>query len=302
MIAAILILLILRCLLHILSILQVPIDDDSIFPPSQHLPSAITFHSKAPFPASVREEEFELLAHPLERLLLRVPRFFSKGWLHAPTPAMASALGLYRLEDASFAGDPSERTVYVMGGRRSLESAFANASFPLRVRAGAVAAEFAPFCPGALCEVSRAVDAYELPAELAGGRLLESHLLGRMYRGEYYVLRLGRGALEEGWDVNLVEEWESKGNEMAVLTERVCSAEGLEPFFSSDFFFARGHFPLSVPFDPRAPLDPADPTSKTAEDASMTIRAFTHGYDFYAADRSPPPLPPTLLPRDAFLG
>ncbi|KAI2505645.1 glycosyltransferase [Fragilaria crotonensis] len=50
----------------------------------------------------------------------------------------------------------------------------------------------------------------------------------------------------------------------------------LQPFWSSSFSFSRGHFILTVPYDPYLPM-----VSKSDEEISMAFRAFTHGYDFY---------------------
>jgi len=51
------------------------------------------------------------------------------------------------------------------------------------------------------------------------------------------------------------------------------------PYWSSDFSFSRGHFVLNVPFDPylSVPIN--------GEDLTMSIRAFTHGYDIYTPEK-----------------
>lgn len=54
----------------------------------------------------------------------------------------------------------------------------------------------------------------------------------------------------------------------------------LQPFWSSSFSFSRGHFILTVPYDPKLPM-----VSKRDEEISMALRAFTHGYDFYTPAR-----------------
>lgn len=55
----------------------------------------------------------------------------------------------------------------------------------------------------------------------------------------------------------------------------------LQPYWSSEFSFSRGHFILNVPYDPHiCGLDEQE------EDISMTLRAFTHGYDFYTPTNS----------------
>lgn len=54
----------------------------------------------------------------------------------------------------------------------------------------------------------------------------------------------------------------------------------LHPFWSAGFSFARGHFLIQVPYDPYAPM------LFQGEESSITVRAFTYGYDFYAPARS----------------
>lgn len=53
----------------------------------------------------------------------------------------------------------------------------------------------------------------------------------------------------------------------------------LQPYWSSHFSFSRGHFLLEVPYDPYLSYVPG------GEDLSISIRAFTHGYDIYTPDR-----------------
>ena len=55
----------------------------------------------------------------------------------------------------------------------------------------------------------------------------------------------------------------------------------LQPFWSSELSFARGHFVIQVPYDPQlCGLDEQD------EEISMALRGFTHGYDFYTLTHS----------------
>jgi hypothetical protein len=53
----------------------------------------------------------------------------------------------------------------------------------------------------------------------------------------------------------------------------------LQPYWTPDFSFSRGHFLLKVKPDPYLS------TVYMNEDVSVSIRAFTHGYDFYAPER-----------------
>ncbi|KAL3795044.1 hypothetical protein HJC23_006365 [Cyclotella cryptica] len=55
----------------------------------------------------------------------------------------------------------------------------------------------------------------------------------------------------------------------------------LQPYWSSELSFSRGHFILNVPNDPIVcGLDEQD------EEISLAVRAFTHGYDFYTPIKS----------------
>ena len=55
----------------------------------------------------------------------------------------------------------------------------------------------------------------------------------------------------------------------------------LQPFWSSEFSFSRGHFVMQVPYDPKiCGLDEQD------EEISMALRAFSSGYDFYTLTQS----------------
>jgi hypothetical protein len=55
----------------------------------------------------------------------------------------------------------------------------------------------------------------------------------------------------------------------------------LQPYWSSELSFSRGHFLLNVPYDRHA-----CGVDKQDEEMSMVIRAFTHGYDFYTPTKS----------------
>jgi hypothetical protein len=55
----------------------------------------------------------------------------------------------------------------------------------------------------------------------------------------------------------------------------------LQPYWGSGFSFSRGHFLLTVPYDPYLPM-----VQRDDEEISMAIRAFTHGYDIYTPEHS----------------
>ena len=55
----------------------------------------------------------------------------------------------------------------------------------------------------------------------------------------------------------------------------------LQPFWTSELSFSRGHFAMQVPYDPQlCGLDEQD------EEVSMAVRAFSSGYDFYTPTQS----------------
>lgn len=54
----------------------------------------------------------------------------------------------------------------------------------------------------------------------------------------------------------------------------------LQPYWAAGFSFSRGHFPIQVPYDPYLPM------IFQGEEISIGVRGFTHGYDFYAPEKS----------------
>jgi [Skp1-protein]-hydroxyproline N-acetylglucosaminyltransferase len=54
----------------------------------------------------------------------------------------------------------------------------------------------------------------------------------------------------------------------------------MQPFWAAGFSFARGHFIVQVPYDHYLPM------VFQGEEVSMTVRAWTYGYDFYAPMRN----------------
>jgi hypothetical protein len=71
----------------------------------------------------------------------------------------------------------------------------------------------------ALCKYRHLIDVYEMDARLAVGPVFARHLGHRHYRGEYYSMQLDSHVrFIEHWDEDLVGQWKSAKNEMAVLT------------------------------------------------------------------------------------
>lgn len=71
----------------------------------------------------------------------------------------------------------------------------------------------------ALCLYGHLVDMFVVPAILSVGPVFARHLATRMYRGEYFAMQVDSHVrFIEHWDTNLISQWESANNEMAVIT------------------------------------------------------------------------------------
>jgi len=180
----------------------------------------------------------------------------------------------------------------------------------------------------ALCQYAHLIDYFEMDARLGVGPVFARHLAHRHYRGEYFAMQIDSHVrFTEHWDTDIIKQWKSAKNEMAILTAYpsditdaidpethksqhpsrpiMCASdfegsgakkhlrhgqqpEGrpgivgqptLHPFWAAGFSFARGHFVIQVPYDQYLPM------VFQGEEISIGMRAFTHGYDFYAAER-----------------
>ena len=71
----------------------------------------------------------------------------------------------------------------------------------------------------ALCKYRHLIDYYEMDAKLAVGPVFARHLAHRHYRGEYYAKQIDSHVrFVEHWDTDIVGQWKSANNEMAVLS------------------------------------------------------------------------------------
>ncbi len=124
----------------------------------------------------------------------------------------------------------------------TVESIFARAEHPERVRVGVVdqieLAEGDKACtqPATpcvedpsqiLCRYAHLIDVYQVPAFLMVGPVLARHIAHRMYRGEYYAMQVDAHVrFVEGWDEDIINQWKSTNNEMAVLSTYLTDIEG----------------------------------------------------------------------------
>lgn len=209
---------------------------------------------------------FEDVVHPGHRamghpdVIMTVPRF----WIDDPTSVhrnvlmtrdRAMKIGSCVTPDektgdhARGDGCPADdRTIYVAVAsyrdwqcRDTVASIFSGASFPGRVRVavtdqivegedGSCDAPRVP-CesdPGqALCAHGSRLDVFRVDAALSIGPVFARHMGHRMYRGEYYYMQAdAHVTFTGGWDVDIVSQMESTGNEMAVLSTYLTDIDG----------------------------------------------------------------------------
>ncbi|VEU33507.1 unnamed protein product [Pseudo-nitzschia multistriata] len=162
-----------------------------------------------------------------------VREFLGNGGKYLITPTEASAIGSFY---------EGERTIFIaIASYRdpecslTVEDIFARAKHPERLRV-AIADQRKvdgndPSCrpPGedscreapdqTLCPYADRIDYIEYPSILMVGPVFARHLVNRMYRGEYFAMQVDSHVrFVANWDEDLIDQWDSTGNEMAVLT------------------------------------------------------------------------------------
>lgn len=70
-----------------------------------------------------------------------------------------------------------------------------------------------------LCQYQSQLDVFTMDARLAVGPVFARHLAHRLYRGEYFAMQLDSHVrFTEHWDTDIIQQWKSANNEMAVLS------------------------------------------------------------------------------------
>jgi hypothetical protein len=124
---------------------------------------------------------------------------------------------------------------------RTVESIFARAARPERVRVAVVDQVRVGIdgqCsvpPGGTCDSNPdqaacvykdRIDYLTVDASLSVGPVFARHLGHRMYRGEYFAMQTDAHVeFVKGWDDEIVDQWRSAKNEMAILTAYVSGTE-----------------------------------------------------------------------------
>ena len=176
-----------------------------------------------------------------------------------------------------------------------------------------------------LCRYQHLIQSYELDARLAVGPTFARHIANRMYRGEYFVLQVDAHVrFVQQWDSDVIEQWKSAHNEMAVLTTYMLDLNGsIDPdthasrkqtrallcnVYWEGAIFKNGQQGARPPgihgtptlhpfwaaglsfsrghFVLQVPYDQYLPQIFQGEEMSMTLRGFSFGYDYYAPERN----------------
>jgi hypothetical protein len=84
----------------------------------------------------------------------------------------------------------------------------------------------------ALCKYRHLIDVYPMDARLAVGPVFARHLAHRHYRGEWFAMQIDSHVrFVEHWDTDIVDQWKSAHNEMAVLSTYLSDIIGSSTFF-----------------------------------------------------------------------
>ena len=123
----------------------------------------------------------------------------------------------------------------------TVDSAFSRATHPERIRVGVVdqirlgedkpcsrppngPCEFNANQPA--CKYQSQIDYFTVDAELSVGPVFARHLGHRLYRGEYFAVQSDAHVeFVLGWDDEIIEQWHTAKNEMAVLSTYLSGTE-----------------------------------------------------------------------------
>lgn len=165
------------------------------------------------------------------------------------TRAEALSIGSFVVDSSSSSSFVELETIYISIASyrdeecaNTIESIFSRARYPQRVRVGVVdqidtsadrscseppheSCEANP--DQALCLYSSQIDVYTMEAKLAVGPVFARHVGQRMYRGEYFAAQCdAHVTFVADWDVDIIEQWKSANNEMAILAAYLSDVQG----------------------------------------------------------------------------
>lgn len=122
----------------------------------------------------------------------------------------------------------------------TITSAYQRSDHPERLFVGAVQQDIDTDLPCKYTEISCEVDpnqpickykdqisVYRMHATMATGPVTARHIGDRLYRGQYFVTQMDAHCVfVNHWDTQLIRQWESTHNEMAVLTSYLTDLQG----------------------------------------------------------------------------
>ena len=163
------------------------------------------------------------------------------------TPSEAAEVGTYYTKVMPDGSTQQLETIYVaISSYRdwqctgTVENVFYRAKHPERVRVAVVdqidegdakCGQPAKSCNAdpdqILCRHADQIDVYSMDATLAVGPVFARHIGHRMYRGEYFGMQCDAHVkFTQDWDADIIEQWMSARNEMAVLTAYLSDIQG----------------------------------------------------------------------------
>ena len=160
------------------------------------------------------------------------------------TPAEASAIGSFNEDKQTiFVAVTSYRDPEC---RPTVESVFARAKHPERIRVAIVDQRSrneldrscqppdASLCQTSpditLCRYVDQIDYIEYDSIMMSGPIFARHIANRMYRGEYFALQVDSHVrFVVDWDQDIIDQWESIGNEMTVISTYMTDVSDLDP-------------------------------------------------------------------------
>ncbi|KAL7539967.1 hypothetical protein ACHAWF_006557 [Thalassiosira exigua] len=162
------------------------------------------------------------------------------------TPAEAKSIGS-RVPSGKGDGEMLETIFVAIASYRdwqcssTVEGAFSRASHPERIRVAVVdqirRGEDKPcsvppdgpceqFPDQHSCKFRSQIDYFTVDADLSVGPVFARHLGHRLYRGEYFAMQSdAHVAFVVGWDDEIIEQWHSAKNDMAVLSNYLSNIE-----------------------------------------------------------------------------
>jgi len=176
-----------------------------------------------------------------------VRRYLGNFGQRLMTPVEAKSIGS-RIKVNTTEGEVLLETIFVAIASyrdyqctQTIESVFNRATYPQRIRVGVIdQIHYNKDTPcstpkngtcienpnQAICKYTKQIDYLTINSELSVGPVFARHLGHRLYRGEYFGIQSDAHVeYVKGWDVEIIEQWHSAQNEMAILSTYLSGVE-----------------------------------------------------------------------------